>query len=170
MGKKLYRSGDVLSITIAPSPIRQYFKEDGYKNRLNLIETEWTKEFYKWYQKSAIKSIQVWTEITWNGLIHYHGCVTIDDPREFASLMGQIKYPPRGQSDVNIDCDTIENMDTWLDYCRKDEDIMGNKLIIPLLADKVDAMHTLPPVARKYMGRGGVYGARKREENSKKSD
>jgi len=147
MGKKLYRSGDVLSITINPSPVRQYLKEGNYKERKNKINSEWVKEFYFWYRRSAIKSIQVWTEISWRGLIHYHGCVTIDDPKEFATVMAEHAYPLKGSPDVNIDIDTIDDMDVWLDYCRKDSDVMGLGFIIPILSPKVDATHTLPSVA-----------------------
>jgi len=145
MGKKLYRSGDILSITINPSPPRQMLNEDSFKTRKNRISSEWVKEFYLWYRRSAIKSVQVWIEISWTGLIHYHGCVTIDDPREFASILGQMKYPVRGQPDVNIDVDTISDMDAWLTYCTKDADIMGMPLVIPVM--EADTQPTLLPVA-----------------------
>jgi len=131
MGKKLYRSGDVLSITISPAPHRQYLKER-YKERRNMMDTEWVKIFYEWYRLCGIKQIQLWREISWNGLLHYHGVVTIDDPREFATIIGELKYPTRGASDVSIDIDTINSMDIWLDYCVKDKEVMGDCLIIPL--------------------------------------
>lgn len=128
MGKKLYQNGELIQVTITFDPYMQELTKP-YVDRKTILD-EWAKNFQTdIYRKSGSNSI-LWREITWYGLIHYHGVIKVDSPRKLASAIAKYKYQKVGKQHVNIDLDSSDSGDiqTWIDYCKKDSKEMGDPL------------------------------------------
>lgn len=141
--KRIWRKGDVLSVTIAPSVAKQYFskskksipdlKDDTeYKSRFANFERKWARNFHDWWLKSAFSHMSVYLEISKAGLLHWHGVLVVDSPKVLAHIVGYYKYINK---DASIDLDTIKDYDKWMDYCRKDLEVMKHRETYPYCVD-----------------------------------
>lgn len=111
--KKLYRKGDYLAITI--NPAEQFLNEITYSRRAQKFTSYWhaklntvPSENYQWN-----------LEISRYGRLHWHGYVKVDDPCLMANWIAIKKY----KKNSNIDVDTVDDLQTWIKYITKDEEL-----------------------------------------------
>lgn len=145
---RLYRQGDLLAMTINPCPLEQHYKYDNgrlktYEDRKDSYVSEWKSIFKGWMFQCLVSEYKFYLEISKHGLLHWHGYVRINNPEKFAHMIGYYKYIQNHKATtlVNIDIDSIDNIEIWQQYISKDADIMG--VVLDQQAD------TLPTVAKK---------------------
>lgn len=134
MGKKLYQKDQRLSVTITFAPAMQELNKS-YLERKQILDSFAYKMITNLYKKGGAQAVVLYREITWYGLIHYHGVIVVDSPRILASTLASYAYQKTGKSLVNIDLDSIEHMDKWYEYITKDKDEMGLPLSIGVIDD-----------------------------------
>lgn len=122
---KLYKKDVNYSITINPSNRINY---DGFTFRENtrLIEVyESIKETFFNHSFTYCK-YTLWPEMSvppvyTNGKysrIHFHGVINFSNPAAWLENVSPLL------SDYMVEIDTIDNLETWLNYCQKDSDTM----------------------------------------------
>jgi len=135
---KMVRKNDVVSITITASIPLQHFYDQSikssriqpYSQRKENFIKEWRTIFKGWYLDNSLIEYKFWLEISKSGLLHWHGYGKVNDPEKFNHTLGYYKYV---QKKVNIDVDTIDDIEKWISYCSKDNSIM--KTIIDSIED-----------------------------------
>lgn len=123
---KLYTRGQVLAITISPGPANQFLQGTTYDIRKELFIDAWEQTFI---DKLIGCKYKLWLEISKNGLLHWHGVLTVLKPQLTAHSIALLKYTLK---DVNVDVDTIDDLDYWIAYCSKDHSIMKTVIAGPL--------------------------------------
>ena len=134
---KLYRTGDILSITVSPSDLFQFAVRDNdrktekrmqsYTARSEQFIAYWKSIFRGWIYTNLISEYEMYMEISKKGRLHWHGIIVIKKPHEFAHTMYYYNY--FSPTEAFIDVDTIDDLKLWTEYCTKDYDIMGVKLM-----------------------------------------
>lgn len=115
---KLWEKGTTLSITISPGLRNQFLTTDPYTERKSSFIDAWELTLI---EKLRGCNYKLWLEISKNGLLHWHGTLRVLDAPLLAHSIAQLKYV---LNDVNVDVDTIDDLDTWLAYCTKDHSTM----------------------------------------------
>ncbi len=114
---KNFRRGDNVAVTINPSN-RYQFGKLSINNRLQKFRSHMLVVLGPLQQQFKYKFNM---EISKFGRVHLHGYVKLKKVLEFSQWVYNIKNDSK---EYHLDIDSINDLDKWIKYCRKDEDIM----------------------------------------------
>lgn len=116
---KMLGNGEQLAITLNVADSGQFFN-DNISNRLWNAYVIYNNFCHKYIKPWA--DYDIYTEISRKGRIHCHGVIRITD---YIKYYVQYARKLDRLDSMNVDLDTISDMDKWLEYCRKDSLLMS---------------------------------------------